>query len=59
MKTAARAVLRYKDKWDDLTQKMGYWVDLEHPYITFENNYIETLWWCLKNYIIKICCMKV
>ena len=42
------AVLRYKDKWDDLTRKMGYWVDLEHPYITFENNYIETLWWCLK-----------
>jgi isoleucyl-tRNA synthetase len=42
------AVLRYKDKWDDLTRKMGYWVDLDHPYITFENNYIETLWWCLK-----------
>src|SRR5215218_8004615 len=42
------AVLRYKDKWDDLTKKMGYWVDLEHPYITFTNEYIETLWWCLK-----------
>ena len=42
------AVLRYKDKWDDLTRKMGYWVDLEKPYITFENSYIETLWWCLK-----------
>ena len=42
------AVLRYKDKWDELTQKMGYWVDLEKPYITFENNYIETLWWLLK-----------
>src|SRR5437868_1092296 len=42
------AVLRYKDKWDELTQKMGYWVDLQHPYITFENNYIETLWWALK-----------
>jgi len=42
------AVLRYKDKWDELTQKMGYWVDLENPYITFENNYIETLWWLLK-----------
>src|SRR3954468_7463895 len=42
------AVLRYKDKWDDLTTKMGYWVDLEHPYVTFENNYIETLWWLLK-----------
>src|SRR5579871_742486 len=42
------AVLRYKDKWDELTQKMGYWVDLKNPYITFENNYIETLWWILK-----------
>jgi isoleucyl-tRNA synthetase len=42
------AVLRYKDKWDDLTRKMGYWVDLQHPYVTFENNYIESLWWILK-----------
>ncbi|MEO9020807.1 MAG: isoleucine--tRNA ligase [Ginsengibacter sp.] len=46
--TCRREVLRFKDKWDEVTQKMGYWVDLEHPYITFENNYIETLWWCLK-----------
>src|SRR5450631_3876264 len=42
------AVLRYKDKWDELTDLMGYWVDLEHPYITYENKYIETLWWILK-----------
>ena len=42
------AVLRYKDKWDELTTKMGYWVDLQNPYITFTNEYIETLWWCLK-----------
>jgi len=42
------AVLRYKDKWDELTQKIGYWVDLDNPYITFENSYIETLWWLLK-----------
>ncbi len=42
------AVLRFKDKWDDITQKMGYWVDLNNPYITFENNYIESLWWLLK-----------
>ena len=42
------AVLRYKDRWDDLTRKMGYWVDLEYPYVTFENSYIETLWWILK-----------
>ena len=43
-----KAVLRFKDKWDQLTQEMGYWVDLDHPYITFENNYIETLWWILQ-----------
>ena len=41
-------VLKYKDLWDELTRQMGYWVDLEHPYITFENEYIETLWFLLK-----------
>lgn len=41
------AVLRYKDKWDEITRKMGYWVDLDDPYITFRNEYIETLWWLL------------
>lgn len=41
------AVLRYKDKWDEITLKMGYWVDLNDPYITFKNEYIETLWWLL------------
>jgi isoleucyl-tRNA synthetase len=42
------AVLRYKNEWDGITKKMGYWVDLNNPYITFENNYIESLWWILK-----------
>ena len=41
-------VMRYKDQWDDITRKMGYWVDLDNPYITFENEYIETVWWLLK-----------
>jgi isoleucyl-tRNA synthetase len=41
------AVLRYKGKWDELTTKMGYWVDLNDPYITYDNKYIETLWWIL------------
>ena len=41
------AVMRYKDKWDDVTKKMGYWVDLDNPYVTFKNEYIETLWWIL------------
>ena len=47
------AVMRYKSQWDDLTKQIGYWVDLEHPYITFENKYIETLWWCLKQLFEK------
>ncbi len=47
-KACREAVLRYKDKWDDITHKMGYWVDLNDPYITFKNEYIETLWWLLK-----------
>ncbi|WP_242692235.1 isoleucine--tRNA ligase [Aridibaculum aurantiacum] len=46
--TCRKEVLKYKDKWDELTQKMGYWVDLKDPYITFDNKYIETLWWLLK-----------
>jgi isoleucyl-tRNA synthetase len=46
-KKCREVVMQYKDKWDDLTRKMGYWVDLDHPYVTFENNYIESLWWCL------------
>ncbi len=41
-------VLKFKDVWDDLTVKMGYWVDLEHPYITFKNEYIESVWNLLK-----------
>ncbi len=42
------AVMRYKGEWDALTEQMGYWVDLENPYVTFENGYIESVWWCLK-----------
>ena len=57
-KKCREVVMQYKDKWDDITQKMGYWVDLDNPYVTFENKYIETLWWCLsqlykKNYLYE------
>ena len=41
-------VMKFTKEWTDLTQKMGYWVDLENPYITYDNRYIETLWWLLK-----------
>ncbi|GAB3006591.1 isoleucine--tRNA ligase [Niabella terrae] len=47
------AVLRFKDKWDELTRKMGYWVDLDDPYVTFKNEYIETLWWLLQQLFNK------
>src|SRR5690554_4041686 len=43
-----REVMKYTDVWNDLTEKMGYWVDLDNPYVTYENEYIETLWWILK-----------
>jgi len=44
-----KEVMKYTDVWNDLTQKMGYWVDLDHPYITYQNEYIETLWFLLKD----------
>ena len=42
------SVLKYKHLWDDLTSRMGYWVDLDDPYITFKNEYIESVWWAFK-----------
>ena len=43
-----KAVMRYTDVWNELTHKMGYWVDTQDPYITYENKYIESVWWLLK-----------
>ena len=48
-----KEVMRYTDVWNDLTEKMGYWVDLEDPYITYKNEYIESLWWILKEFYKK------
>jgi len=48
-----KEVMRYTGIWNDLTEKMGYWVDLENPYITYKNEYIETLWWILKEFYNK------
>lgn len=42
-----KAVMKYTDVWNDLTEKMGYWVDMEDPYVTYENKYIESVWWLL------------
>lgn len=47
-KKCRETVMKYTDQWDDLTIKMGYWVDLKKPYITYEKEYIESLWWILK-----------
>ena len=41
-------VMMFTEEWEDLSRRMGYWVDMEHPYITYDNKYIETLWWLLK-----------
>ncbi|WP_424772973.1 isoleucine--tRNA ligase, partial [Porphyromonas endodontalis] len=45
--TCRREVMKYTAEWEQLTKKMGYWVDMDHPYITYKNKYIETLWWLL------------
>ena len=52
-KKCREVVMRYKDKWEDITEKMGYWVDMSNPYITFDNSYIETLWWAMKELFNK------
>jgi isoleucyl-tRNA synthetase len=45
-----KSVFEYKDMWEELTWRMGYWIDMEHPYITCENEYIESVWWALDRY---------
>jgi isoleucyl-tRNA synthetase len=47
------AVMRYTSDWENITEKMGYWVDMSDPYITYDTKYIETLWWCLKQLFDK------
>lgn len=46
--TCRKEVMKYTDQWSDLTKEMGYWVDLDNPYITYDNRYIESVWWLLK-----------
>ena len=48
-----KSVWKYKTEWEELTKMMGYWVDLQHPYVTFDNKYIESIWWALKQYFNK------
>lgn len=48
-KACRKEVMKYTDKWEDVTAKMGYWVDMSDPYITYDNKYIESVWWLLQN----------
>jgi isoleucyl-tRNA synthetase len=48
-----RTVMRYTDLWNDLTQKMGYWVDMDNPYVTYQSKYMESVWWLLKQIYSK------
>ena len=48
-----KEVMKYTSEWEELTDLMGYWVDMDHPYITYDNRYIETLWWLLKQFYEK------
>jgi isoleucyl-tRNA synthetase len=52
-KACRESVMRFTGEWNEVTEKMGYWVDLEHPYITYESNYIETCWWLLRQLFDK------
>ncbi|MDV7696374.1 isoleucine--tRNA ligase [Chryseobacterium soli] len=52
-KACREAVMRYTDVWNELTEKIGYWVDLEDPYITYKSKYMETVWWLLKQLYSK------
>ena len=46
-KACRNDVMKYKAKWEEITEKMGYWVDLKNPYVTYDNKYIESVWWLL------------
>jgi isoleucyl-tRNA synthetase len=52
-KECRKDVMKYTDLWEDLTRKMGYWVNMDHPYVTYDSRYIETLWWLLKQLYTK------
>ena len=51
--------MMYTQEWRELTEKMGYFVDLDNPYITYDNKYIETLWWLLKQFYRRACSQRL
>ena len=50
-----KAVMRYTDVWNDLTMKMGYWVNMDDPYVTYDPKYMESVWWLLKEIYLCVC----
>ena len=52
-KECRESVFKYMDVWEEMTERIGYWVDMKHPYITCENDYIESIWWSLKEFFSK------
>lgn len=52
-KTCMVEVMKYTREWEDLTHKMGYWIDMDNPYVTYDNRYIETLWWLVRQFYDK------
>ena len=48
-----KSVWKYKGEWERMSERVGFWADMEHPYITYENNYIESVWWSLKQILRK------
>ena len=51
--TCRKEVMKYTDKWEELTRKMGYWVNMDDPYVTYDSAYIESLWWAVKRSVQK------
>ena len=55
IKKCKESVWKYKTEWEQMSERVGYWADMEHPYITYEDNYIESEWWSLKKIYEKEC----
>ncbi len=51
--TCRKEVMKFTEQWEDITEKMGYWVDMDNPYVTYDNKYIESVWWLLKQFYNK------
>ena len=48
IKACKESVWKYKAEWEEMSRRVGFWADMEHPYVTYENDYIESVWWALR-----------